>query len=58
MPQYIVNNPERWAENTISDAEFSVYDFYPDIEITPENLDQHVNQYNGTFKENFKRLWK
>ena len=56
MPQYIINNPERWKENTIPDAEFSVYDFYPDIELTPENLDQHVNRANGTFLQQYRRL--
>jgi hypothetical protein len=56
MPQYIVNNPERWKEHTIPDAEFSVYDFYPNIELTPENLDEHVNRTNGTFLQQYRRL--
>ena len=56
MPQYVINNPERWADNIIPNAEFSVYDFYPDIELTPENLDQHVNRTNGTFLQQYRRL--
>jgi hypothetical protein len=58
FPRTVVNNPERWADMIAPNAEYTALDFYPNVELTPETLDQHVNQTNGTFKENFKRLWK
>jgi hypothetical protein len=56
MPQTVVNNPERWKDMIIQNQEFSVYDFYPDIELTPENLEQHINRSNGTFLQQYRRL--
>jgi Glycosyltransferase family 17 len=56
MPQTVINNLERWKDMIIDQQEFSVYDFYPNIEITPENIEQHVNRINGTFLQLYKKL--
>lgn len=53
FPQTVINNPERWADMIVQDAEFEVYDFYPDVILTPENLQETIN---GTFLSNYRRL--
>lgn len=52
-PRAILENPEKYKDMIIPQQDFSVYDFYPDIELTPENLQGHIN---GTFLSNYRRL--
>lgn len=56
FPQTVLKNPERWKDMIITTQEHEVYDFYPDVELTPENLDQHINRTNGTFLQQYRRL--
>jgi hypothetical protein len=56
FPKTVLNNLEKYKHMILPEGEFTVYDFYPDIELTPENLEQHVNRTNGTFLQNYRRL--
>jgi hypothetical protein len=56
FPKTILKNPERWKDMIIPTQEFEVYDFYPEIELTLENLEQHINRSNGTFLQQYRRL--
>lgn len=56
MPQTVIKNLERWKDMIIPQQDFSVYDFYPDIQLTPENLDRHINRTNGTFVQQYRKL--
>lgn len=53
FPQTVLKNPERWKDMIVPDAEFTPYDFYPDIEVTPENIQELID---GTFLPNYRRL--
>jgi len=53
FPQTVLKNPERWKDMIVQDAKFTPYDFYPDIDVTPENIQELID---GTFLPNYRRL--
>jgi hypothetical protein len=56
FPKTITNNLEKYKDMIVPGSTNTVYDFYADIELTLENLDEHINRTNGTFLQQYRRM--
>lgn len=57
MPKYVSHNLKKWHDLIIPNTKHSIYDFYPNLEINYQNLDQHFDPNNGTFPRLYKELY-
>lgn len=56
FPKTITDNLEKYQDMIVPGSTNTVYDFYADIELTLENLDEHINRTNGTFLQQYRRM--